>query len=263
MRNLRKRSFFSIAVLAVGLVCGLIYETMLAVDDKYQVIRKVSTTHKVVALTIDDGPHPQATPEVLKVLRDKQVKATFFVLGANAQVHPGITAQTLADGHEIASHAYSHQFLNRMSLTAAAAELEQSEAILTGIGAPKPTLFRPPGGGYNDRIVAMARERGYTTVLWSVDSGDWRQLPVEQVVKTIMDNVRPGSIILMHDGQYPLPTPQAIGIVIDNLRSQDYQFVTVSELLQYYEAVKPASTLRYLTLGTTARIVSSSASGHE
>lgn len=238
MYSLRRRSFFSIAVLAVGLVCGLIYETMMVADDKYQVIRKVPTTHKIVALTVDDGPHPQTTPEVLKVLREKQVKATFFVLGANAEAHPIIIAQALADGHEIASHAYSHQILNRMPLTAAAAELERAQAIITGIGAPKPTLFRPPGGGYNDRIVAMARERGYTTVLWSVDSGDWRQLPVAQVVKTIMDNVRPGSIILMHDGQYPLPTPQAMGIIIDNLRSQGYQFVTVSELLQYYEEAK-------------------------
>lgn len=235
MRSLLSRSFFSLTVFTIGLLCSLMYETMAVVNDKDSVIRKVPTTHKVVALTIDDGPHPQATPEVLQVLREKQVKVTLFVLGANVEAHPELVTQALADGHEIASHAYSHQFLNSMPLTAAAAELERIEAVLAGIGIPKPTLLRPPGGGYNDRIVAMAREKGYTTVLWSVDTGDWRRAPVEQVVKTTLANVRPGSIILMHDGQYPLPTPQAIGKIIDDLRGQGYQLVTVSELLEYYE----------------------------
>lgn len=237
MCKLCRRNFFSIAVLVVGLVCGLIYETVVATTDENRVIRKVSTTHKVVALTVDDGPHPQTTPEVLKVLREKQVKVTFFVLGANAEAHPDIIAQAVADGHEIASHAYSHQFLNRMPLAAAAAELDRTQEVITRIGAPKPTLFRPPGGGYNDRIVEMARERGYTMVLWSVDAGDWRQIPVTQVVKTTMKTVRPGSIVLMHDGQYPMPTPEAMALIIDNLRSQDYQFVTVSELLTYAASI--------------------------
>lgn len=235
MRALFRRRFFGVAVIAVSLICSLVYEATTVVDDKSLIIRKVPTTHKVVALTIDDGPHYKTTPEILKILREKQVKLTLFVLGANAEAHPEIVAQALADGHEIACHAYSHQLLNTMSLSAVAAEFDRTQAILTRIGAPKPTLFRPPGGAYNDRIVAMARDKGYTTVLWSVDTGDWRRPPVEQVVRTTLEHVRPGSIVLMHDGQYPLPTPQALVKIIDDLRSQGYQLVTVSELLQYYE----------------------------
>lgn len=237
MRRLLRRNFFSLIVLSVGMLCSLMYETMIVFGDKDSVIKRVPTTHKVVALTIDDGPHFKTTPELLKVLREKQAKVTFFVLGANAEEYPGIVAQEVAEGHEIASHAYSHQFLNSMPLAAAAAEVDRAQAIITAAGAPKPTLFRPPGGGYNDKIVAMLRERGYRTVLWSVDTGDWRRGAAEQVVKTTLDNVTPGSIVLMHDGQYPLPTPQAIGIIIDNLRDQGYQLVTVSELLQYYEEI--------------------------
>lgn len=235
MRKLDRRSFFSITVLVISLVCTLMYEAVSVFDDKNKVVRRVPTTHKVVAITIDDGPHSQMTPEVLKVAREKQVKLTFFVLGANAEKHPELVAQAAKDGHEIASHAYSHQFLNNMPPAAIAGEIAQAEAIITGAGAAKPTLFRPPGGGYNDRIVAQLKELGYTTVLWSIDTGDWRQPPVEKVVNSMLTNLRPGSIALMHDGQYPLPTAQALGIIVDNLRSQGYELVTVSELLQYYE----------------------------
>lgn len=232
-----RRSFFSIAVLAVGLLCSVLYQAVDVFDDKSPVVRKIPTTHKVVAITIDDGPHYKTTPEILRVLKAKQAKATFFVLGVNAEAHPEIVAQAVADGHEIASHAYSHRRLNRLTAAEVADEFARLETILQPV-APKPTLFRPPDGAYNDDIVALARERGYTTVLWSVDTGDWRQGPVELVVKAVLDHVQPGSIILMHDGQYPLPTPQALPIIIDNLQSQGYQLVTVSELLQYYEVAR-------------------------
>ncbi len=232
--RLFRRSFFSLTVLVLGLICSLMYETRIALDDTSRVIRKVPTTHKVIALTVDDGPHYKTTPELLAVLREKQVKATFFVLGANVEAHPDIVAQAVADGHEIASHAYSHKRLNRLTPAEVKAEFEQFEAIIRPIASP-PKFFRPPDGAYNDGVVALARERGYTTVLWSIDTGDWRCPPVAQVVEAAVSNAKPGGIILMHDGQYPLPTPQAAGLIIDKLRSQGYQFLTMSELMQYYE----------------------------
>jgi peptidoglycan/xylan/chitin deacetylase (PgdA/CDA1 family) len=232
--RLFRRSFFSITVLVLGLICSLAYETSIALDDTSRVIRKVPTTHKVIALTVDDGPHYKTTPELLAVLKEKQVRATFFVLGANAEAHPDIVAQAVAEGHEIASHAYSHKRLNRLTPAEVKAEFERFEAVVRPV-APQPVFFRPPDGAYNDGIVALAREHGYTTVLWSIDTGDWRRLPVPQVVAAAVNNAKPGGIILMHDGQYPLPTPQAAGLIIDKLRSQGYQFLTMSELMQYYE----------------------------
>ena len=213
----------SVAVVAQGLL-----------TDNSKAIKKVPTTHKVVALTIDDGPHYKTTPQMLAVLREKNVKLTLFILGENAVMHPEILAQAVADGHEIANHAYSHKPLNKMSKAEIGEEMDKAEKAITVV-APKPTLFRPPGGAYNETVMAQALQRGYTTILWSVDPGDWRRPSVAQVVDNVMKNVEPGSIVLLHDGQYPLPTPEAIGIIIDRLRTQGYSIVTVSELLQYYE----------------------------
>ncbi|HEY3425251.1 MAG TPA: polysaccharide deacetylase family protein [Negativicutes bacterium] len=207
------------------------------IDSNLKVIKKVPTTHKVVALTIDDVPHYKTTPQMLAVLRAKQVKLTLFILGENAASHPEILAQAVADGHEIATHGYSHKLLTQMSRAACGEELDKAEKVICAV-APKPILFRPPGGAYNDAVLAEARSRGYTTILWSVDPGDWRRPSVDQVVNNVMNNVEPGSIVLLHDGQYPLPTPEAIGIIIDRLRENGYEIVTINQLLQYYEVKK-------------------------
>jgi len=229
-----RSKFFGVAF-GVIVATAVLVQGLLAENNK--VIKKVPTTHKVVALTIDDGPHYKTTPQMLAVLREKNVKLTLFILGENAVSHPEILAQAVADGHEIATHAYSHNPLNKMSKTEIGEELDKAEQAITVV-APKPSLFRPPGGAYNDTVTAEAGRRGYTTILWSIDPGDWRRPRVEQVVDGVMNKIEPGSIVLLHDGQYPLPTPEAIGIIIDRLRAQGYSIVTVSELLQYYE-VRP------------------------
>jgi peptidoglycan/xylan/chitin deacetylase (PgdA/CDA1 family) len=233
MQMLRWR-FWSVAICLAIAITGVSQEI---IDSNLKVIKKVPTTHKVVALTIDDGPHSKTTPQMLAVLRAKQVKLTLFILGQNAASHPEILAQAVADGHEIATHGYSHTLLTQMSRAALAEDLDKAEKIICTV-APKPILFRPPGGAYNDTVLAEAHSRGYTTILWSVDPGDWRRPSVDQIVNNVMHNVEPGSIVLLHEGQYPLPTPEAIGIIIDRLRENGYEIVTVSQLLQYYEVKK-------------------------
>lgn len=235
MQSRLGRSLFSIAVILTGVMCSLLYEVTAGLEDKNQVIKIIPTTHKVVALTIDDGPHDKTTPELLAVLKAKQVKATFFVLGTNAEVYPEIVAQAIAEGHEIACHAFSHKRLNKLTQAEVNGEFDRFENLLQKLAAPNSGFFRPPDGAYNDELVALARQRGYVTVLWSVDAGDWRQPPVDNVVQTVLKQVKPGGIILMHDGQYPLPTAQATDIIIDKLQSQGYQFLTMSELMRYYE----------------------------
>lgn len=202
--------------------------------DDIQTISKVPTTHKVVALTIDDGPHSRITPEILAILKEKQVKATFFVLGVNVEKAPGILAQEVVDGHEIGMHTYSHPSLAKLSPQKVAEEFDKSENAILPI-APQPVLFRPPGGLYNSQILETARQRGYSIILWSIDPQDWNCPPKEKVIEEVLSKVKPGSIILLHDGQYPLPTPKALGAIIDGLRERGYTFVTVSELLAYYE----------------------------
>lgn len=221
--------FCTVALLAI--IAG-VTEKHLSGDA--QAISYVSTSQKVVALTLDDGPHFKVTPEILAVLKEKHVKATFFVLGENVAHFPKLLAQEVADGHEIGTHTYSHPSLTNLSPKKIAEEFDKAEKILLPV-APKPTLFRPPGGFYNSQVIETAHQRGYTVVLWSVDPRDWSCPPKEKVVAQVVGEVRPGSIILLHDGQYPLPTPQALGTIIDHLQESGYEFVTISELLQYNE----------------------------
>ena len=195
-------------------------------------ISKIATTDKVVALTIDDGPHNRVTPEILTILREKQVKATFFVLGENVNKNPKILAQEVADGHEIGIHTYSHPTLTNLSAKKIVEEFEKAEKAILPIAA-KPTLFRPPGGLYNSQVLEIARQRGYKAILWSIDTRDWSCPPKNKIIEVVFREIKPGSIILMHDGQYPIPTPQVMREIIDGLRERGYDFVTVSELLQY------------------------------
>jgi len=198
------------------------------------IIRQVPTTHKVVALTFDDGPLTDSTPEILDILREKNIKATFFVVGEQVEKFPLLVQQEIADGHEVGSHTYSHPTLTKLRKNEIQKELAQTEQSILKV-APKPTLFRPPGGGYNDTILQIARDNGYITILWSVDPYDWRYPPVGDIINVVLKDSKPGSIILLHDGKYPSSTPEALSFIIDSLSARGYEFVTVSELLQYYE----------------------------
>jgi peptidoglycan/xylan/chitin deacetylase (PgdA/CDA1 family) len=230
-----RRGYFSIAVLILAAICAISLDAMQAPErDNAQVVRKVPTTHKIVALTIDDGPHYKTTPLILDILKEKDVKATFFVLGKNAEKNLKLIAREVAEGHEIASHGYSHKKFNKMSEKDIQEEIEKTEKILLGVPV-KPEFFRPPYGSYNKKMVSAVREKGYMTILWSVDSNDWRHLSVDKMVKNVVESVSPGKIILVHDGQYPLPTIAALPVIIDRLRVDGYEFVTISELLRYYE----------------------------
>lgn len=231
MQRSRWRVWGVAAIAALLMVCGAAHD-MLVKESK--VVKQVPTTHKVIAFTFDDGPHPGTTLELLRVLRQKEVKATFFILGRNAEQHHAILEQVAAEGHELANHGYSHRFAKDVSADEYVAEVDRNAAILASVGA-RPVLFRPPGGSYNDRLVAKLQQKGYTTVLWSVDCRDWARPSVEQVVQVAAANLKPGNIFLFHDGQDKLPTPQAVSILIDKFRAEGYQFVTLSELLQYYE----------------------------
>lgn len=225
------RNYFAMTIVALAMAAKLCQGIFL---EEVKVVKKIPTTHKVVALTIDDGPHNKTTPQLLQVLKEKNVKVTMFILGENAKKYPELVALAAKDGHEIATHAYTHNALTKMSQAECAAELDKTEKILKSLSI-KPQLFRPPGGLYNEGVIEEANKRGYTTILWSVDPRDWQRPSVAQVVKVVTKTVEPGGIVLLHDGQYPLPTPEAIGQIIDDLRQEGYTFVTIGELLKYYE----------------------------
>ena len=222
---------WTVAAVVAAAAAGLMHDYS---RNDARIVRQVTTDHKVVSFTFDDGPHPGTTPELLALLREKGVKATFFILGANAEEHKSLLKQVIADGHELGNHGYSHRFLRETSLEKYLSEVDRNEAILTAAGV-KPVLFRPPGGSYDDTLVARLRDKGYTTVLWSVDTRDWSRPAVTQVVQTAAGSLKPGRIFLFHDGQPALPTVQAVKLLIDNFQAQGYAIVPVGELLQYEE----------------------------
>lgn len=220
--------FFAVGALVAIMAGGHLLQ------DHEQAVKKVPTTHKVIALTFDDGPHEGTTPALLSVLAAKDVRATFFIVGENAVRWPKLLAAVAARGNEVANHSYDHRIATRISRDDFFADLAKAEAVIM-TAAPKPVYFRPPGGGYNDRLVWELRQRGYTTILWSVDPRDWERSSAERTAGYVVKHAFPGAIILLHEGNGAIQTPAAVAVIIDRLREQGYSFVTVSELMQYYE----------------------------
>ncbi|WP_371361958.1 Peptidoglycan-N-acetylglucosamine deacetylase [Sporomusa rhizae] len=222
-------------------LCSLVITTLLFATGEIKeeleysrIVTKVPTTKKVVALTFDDGPSLKTTEEILAILDEKKVKATFFVLGQNVELLPGVLAQEIEEGHEVGIHSYDHRILSKISKDDVKMEIEKSEKLIAK-ATVKPTLFRPPGGSYNKSVLSVVKDKGYTMILWSVDPHDWSKPSAKKIVDVVMSKIKPGSIILLHDLKYPSPTPEAVSIIIDRLKEQGYEFVTVSELLKYYE----------------------------
>jgi peptidoglycan/xylan/chitin deacetylase (PgdA/CDA1 family) len=199
---------------------------------------QVNTTQPVVAMTFDDGPHPSLTPRLLDILKARNIKCTFFVIGRNAKAYPHIIRRMIAEGHEIANHTWSHPSLTSRSDAQIRQELKQSEDALLAIANYRPHLIRPPYGAVNARIKQlMYDEFGYSTIMWSVDPQDWRRPGVSVVTSRLVNGAHPGAIMLAHD-IHP-STIEAMPAMFDQLLAKGYQFVTVSQLLHLEKANMP------------------------
>ncbi|MCD1257878.1 polysaccharide deacetylase family protein [Paenibacillus athensensis] len=205
---------------------------------KYPDIFKVSgpSREKKIALTFDDGPDERFTPQVLDVLRENGVKATFFVLGSQASERPALVRRMVREGHVVGNHSYSHANLPKLTVDKFQSQIENTEAVLQQLTGYAPRLIRPPYGAINEEQVKWVSERHYLIVNWNVDSLDWKSLKADQVLSNILRQTKPGSIILQHSGgastQDLSGTVQALGPLINKLKSSGYTFVTVPELLQ-------------------------------
>lgn len=183
---------------------------------------------KCVALTFDDGPAPQTT-FVLDALRKRGARATFFVLGMLAQKHPKVLRQALADGNAIGNHSWDHAMFSGLSSAAMSRELKRTEAAIRKATGTTTNLVRVPYGQNNPRIrKTVGRSVKGASVLWSVDTLDWKYRNSATVTRNVMKAVRPGSIILMHDIH---PTSRAaVPGIIRRLQAKGYVLVTVPEL---------------------------------
>ena len=188
-------------------------------------------TDRNIALTFDDGPHASYTEEILDILAEYGIRATFFVIGENVEQHPELLEREILEGHEIGNHTQTHPLRN-LSREQMEEEISACEITIGEWIDNRTHLFRPPGGIISQTVTALAEHHRYRIILWSIDTRDWAHTPVEQIVKNVQNNVGAGDIILMHDAiDAPSPTPAALRILIPALLARGYHFVTVSELL--------------------------------
>jgi len=194
-----------------------------------QVVWAGSIKQKTIALTFDDGPHPRYTPQILKILEEHRIPATFFVIGQNAQRNPEVLKQIQGGGHQIGNHTYSHVKLPNVASQAIKEELEKTREIIQAATGQTTHLFRPPFGAFDARSLAELAIRRFDAVLWSVDSRDWTRPGVEEIRRNILSSVQGGSIILCHDDNEQIA--EALPGILRTLKQRGYRFVTIPELV--------------------------------
>jgi peptidoglycan-N-acetylglucosamine deacetylase len=199
-----------------------------------RVVFSAPTRQKLVALTYDDGPHPVFTPQIVKTLTKYHVRATFFMVGKRMEEHPDIVRQVLSGGNVIGNHTYTHPHDIALDTDAQVIrELDKCEEVIERLTGKRAMLFRPPLGLSDAAVLQVAGEEGYRTILWTV-SADHHDAPTPQAMaKRVLRRIRPGAIILAHDGSYPMRWKDvaATPLIIEGLRKKGYKFVTVPELL--------------------------------
>ena len=198
-------------------------------------------TSRYVALTFDDGPSGKYTRALLDGLYDRGAKATFLLCGYRMVNYPDITQRIFEEGHEIGYHGFSHNPMQGMSRRCIAQELLDTQALLPD--GCKPAFLRPPGGFSSDAVRQVAEARGLAILHWSVDPEDWATHNTAAIEKAVLERVKDGDIILLHD--MTMSSVRAALDIVDALQAQDFRFVTVSELARLREVkIKPGQTYK-------------------
>jgi chitin deacetylase len=196
---------------------------------------KVSAENKLIALTFDDGPWKDYTKQVLDILKQQQIKATFFVVGQALKNNPEMAKRIVTDGHVIGNHTWHHWY-HYFNPEAAAFEIDRTSELIYQLTGAKTTLFRPPGGMLHNGLAAYAKKKKYTVVMWSADSIDYKRPPAATLVNRVVKQSTPGGIVLLHDGGgNRSSTVASLVPMIQKLKQQGYSFVTIPELLEVEE----------------------------
>ena len=182
---------------------------------------------KAIALTIDDGPDPVYTPQVLRVLNQYRVTASFSMIGLNVARYPHLARAVVEEGHHIANHTWTHSDLARMPVHRVHTELTRASQAIHSATGVHPQLFRAPYGAWSATVIRQCERMRMVPLDWSVDPHDWARPGVRSIVRNIMHNTQPGSIILEHDGGgNRSETVEALRIVLPRLLRQGYHFQT-------------------------------------
>lgn len=197
-------------------------------------VYSVQTDKKLIALTFDISWGDERAEPIIKALEDKEVKkATFFLSSPWSKSHPEIVEKIVKAGFEIGSHGHRHVNYSTLKDEEIRKEIRTAHQILTELTGKAPNLIRLPNGDFDKRVLRIANELNYTVIQWNTDSKDWHNIGVDRIVEQVTKNARPGDIVLMHASDSAEQTHEALPIIVDRLRAEGYEFVTVSELLHY------------------------------
>ncbi len=192
------------------------------------------TAQKVVALTFDHSWGNKFTPSILDTLQKNNLKVTFFIMGPWAKKYTDVAKRMVADGHEIGSHGYKHENYGDMTAEWVKEDIRKAHELIKEATGVDPKLIRPPNGHYSRRSLQVTEEMGYKTIIWNADSLDWKNPGRDVIIDRVVKRLKPGAIILMHASDTPLQTAEALPILIEKIKAEGYQFVTVGELLTNY-----------------------------
>jgi len=200
-----------------------------AKETKIDFIRRGPTEGNRVALTFDDGPTPGVTNRILDELKQRQLHATFFMIGERIAAAPDLARRVLAEGHEIANHSFSHPNLTALPDQQVEDEIKKTQDIMSEVLNHRAKWFRPPYGVLRRTQASLAEKHGLGIVLWSLDSADWSQPGTDKIVGTILTETKAGAIIVCHDLHQQ--TADGVGAVCDGLRERGFSLATLSEIL--------------------------------
>ncbi|MGE5397461.1 MAG: polysaccharide deacetylase family protein [Chitinophagales bacterium] len=197
------------------------------------VVSGVNTEDKVVSITFDDGPDPLYTPQIMELLKRYHARSTFFVIGLHARQYPDLLREIQKNGHEIGNHSYHHRRYIGQSKDYILQDIKMNEDLIEKYCGVKPVFLRPPGGRCTDTLLDIARANHLTIINWGQDPEDWRNKNSLRISRQILANIRPGQIIVLHDGGGDRSqTVKAVEQVLSSLSDQGYHFVPVGELLR-------------------------------
>ena len=227
------------ALLLMGVSYSYVYHGFGAQTD---IVRRRPSAGNKVVFTFDDGPSKEYTPEILKVLVEKGVRATFFIVGIQAEKHPEIVKKIVDEGHEVGNHTYGHITVPNSPAPRLAAQIMRTNLVILQYSGSYPLYLRPPRGLYDMRMRRIAKLLGQELVLWSISSQDWhpRATPTS-VTRRVIEKTSGGDIILFHDSGSLLgggsasrrSTVEAMGPIIDGLRAKGLEIVSLEEFMGY------------------------------
>ena len=225
---------FPAAAVGVSLLGGIVHGAFHRNSMVFgPVLGHLPTKGRQISLTFDDGPNPDATPRILDTLAEYGVRATFFILGAHAERWPDLVHRVVVEGHQIGNHGYFHRKLHFKSPFYVKRDLTLGKRAIERAGSASPRFFRAPHGFRSPWVSAIARSLGERTIGWSLGVWDSDRPGVDAIVKRTLDGTRPGSIILLHDGDGynangdRMQTAAALPGIITGLRDRGFEFVTL------------------------------------